>query len=126
MDVLKHIWVWSSHWGMMNSMEWSKWEKDIARKAFKIAYDREQRAILENVRKMISEVSDIKELWRLQEYLTEKHNEMNEKYDYRYSILHFVFARLICEGWLKQDDLEGLAEEKLDEIRRISIFSKGS
>lgn len=107
-------------------MEWSKREKDIARKAFKIAHDREQRAILENVRKMISEVGDIKELWRLQEYLTEKRNEMSEKYDYRYSVLHFVFARLISEGWLKQEDLEGLAEEKLDEIRQISIFSKGS
>lgn len=110
----------------MSNMEWSKQEKDIAHKAFKVAYDREQRAILENVRKMTSEVNDSTELWQLQEYLTEKRSEMDEKYDYRYSVLSFVFARLICEGWLQQADLEGLDEEKLDEIHRISMFLGGS
>ena len=107
-------------------MDWSKKEKDIARKAFKVAYDRECKAILENVRKMVFEVNNPTGLWRIQDYLTEKRNETDEKYDYRYSVLSFVFARLICEGWLQQDDLEGLAEEKLDEIHRISIFLEGS
>ena len=106
----------------MSEIEWSKREKEIARKAFKVAYDREQQAILENIRKRISEISDLAELWRLQEGLTEKRKEINEKYDYRYSVLNLVFARLICEGWLQEEDLEGLADEKLDEIRRISLL----
>jgi hypothetical protein len=104
----------------MSSTEWSKREKEIARKAFKVAYNREQQAILEDIRKRTSEVSDLVELWRLQEYLTEKRIEIGEKYVYRYSVLDFVFARLIWEGWLQEEDLEGLADEKLDEIRRIS------
>ena len=104
----------------MSSTEWSKREKEIARKAFKVAYNREQQAILEDIRKRTSEVSDLVELWRLQEYLTEKRIEIDEKYDYRYSVLDFVFARLIWEGWLREEELEGLADEKLDEIRRIS------
>jgi len=78
------------------------------------------------VRKMILEVNDPTGLWRIQDYLTEKRNETDEKYDYRYSVLCFVFARLIFEGRIQQKDLEGLAEEKLDEIRRISMFLKGS
>lgn len=109
----------------MSSTEWSKREKEIARKAFKVAYNREQQAILEDIRRRTSEVSDLVELWRLQEYLTEKRIEICEKYDYRYSVLDFVFARLIWEGWLQEEDLEGLADEKLDEIRRNTLFLKG-
>ena len=44
-------------------------------------------------------------MWRLLEYLTEKRIEVGEKYDYRYSVLDFVFARLIWEGWLQEEDL---------------------
>jgi hypothetical protein len=44
-------------------MDWSKKEKDIARKAFKVAYDRECKAILEKVRKMVFEVNDPTGLW---------------------------------------------------------------
>ena len=106
----------------MSETDWSKREKEIARKAFKIAYDREQQAIMEDIRKRISEVSDLAELWRLQEDLTEKRKEINEKYDYRYSVLNLVFARLISEGWLQKEDLEGLSDEKLEEIRRISLL----
>ena len=109
----------------MSSTEWSKCKKEIARKAFKVAYDREQQTILENIRKRISEVSDLAELWLLQEYLTEKRIEINEKYDYRYSVLDFVFARLICEGWLQEEELEGLADEKLDRIHRNILFLIG-
>ena len=106
----------------MTNKEWSKQEKEIARKAFNVAYDREQQAILDDICKRTSEANDFAELWRLQEYLTEKRIEINEKYDYRYSVLDFVFARLICEGWLQEEDLEGLDDEKLDEIRRISLL----
>jgi hypothetical protein len=108
----------------MTNKEWSKQEKEIARKAFNVAYDREQQAILEDICKRISEANDLQGLWRLQEYLTEKRIEVNEKYEYRYSVLSFVFARLICEGWLQEKDLEGLADEKLDEIRRISSLQE--
>jgi len=104
----------------MTNKEWSKQEKEIARKAFNVAYDREQQAILADICKRTCEANDLAELWRLQEYLTEKRIEINEKYDYRYSVLSFVFARLICEGWLQEEDLVGLADEKLYEIRRIA------
>jgi len=41
-----------------------------------------------------------------------------KKYDYRYSVLIGVFARLLYEGWLSEQDLAGLSPEKLELIRR--------
>ena len=38
------------------------------------------------------------------------------KYDYRYSVLISVFARLLTEGWLKKGDLEGLDADKIEQI----------
>ena len=52
--------------------------------------------------------------------------EMDEKYDYRYSVLPFVFARLICDGWIKPEDLAGLSEEKLELIREFAEFGTRS
>jgi hypothetical protein len=106
----------------MSEAQWTKREKDIARKAFDAAYERECKAISQNVRKMTVGINDQRGLWRLLEYLTKKREEMDEKYDYRYSVLPFVLARLIHEGWLIQEDLAGLSDEKLTEIRRIAEF----
>ena len=106
----------------MSETQWTKREKDIARKAFDAAYGRECKAISQNVRKMAVGINDPHGLWRLLEYLTKKREEIDEKYDYRYSVLSLVFARLIHEGWLMQEDLAGLSDEKLTEIRRIVEF----
>jgi hypothetical protein len=61
-------------------------------------------------------------LWEIHDYLTVKRKEIDQKYDYRYSVLLSVFARLMCEGWIREKDLEGLSGDKLKEIRRISEF----
>ena len=42
----------------MMKEEWSKPEKEIARRAFKAAYNRECTAVLEEVRKMAAESND--------------------------------------------------------------------
>jgi len=39
-------------------------------------------------------------------------------YNFRYSVLPAVFARLVREGRLKEGDLYGLGEDKLAVIRR--------
>lgn len=103
-----------------DQMDWSKQEKEIARKAYRAAYNRETTAIAENVRKMAAEISDPTGLWQLHDYLTEKRRETDEKYDYRYSALIFVFARLIVEGWLRLEDLAGISDEKLQSIRMLA------
>jgi hypothetical protein len=35
-------------------------------------------------------------------------------------VLIMVFGVLIHQGWLSEDDLHGLGEDKLDSIRRIT------
>jgi hypothetical protein len=106
----------------MIETQWTKREKDIARRAFNAAYERECRAISQKVRKMALGINDLPGLWHLSEYLTKKREELDEKYDYRYSVLRFVFARLIHEGWLTKEDLAGLSDDKLTDICQIAEF----
>ena len=106
-------------------MKWSKPEKEIARWAFRAAYNRECNAILESVSKMAAETKDPSGLWEIHDYLTEKRKDAGEKYDFRYSVLLSVFARLIWEGWMHQEDLAGISEDKLQEICRATKFYAG-
>lgn len=50
--------------------------------------------------------------------------EIDLKYDYRYSKLIVVLARLIQEGWLSLEELEGLHEDKLAKIELILSLSR--
>jgi len=109
----------------LSSTHWSEPEKEIARRAYRAAYEREAMAIAENVRKMAAEINKPTDLWQLHDYLTEKRDETDQKYDYRYSVLLSVFGRLLSEGWIKEEDLEGLSDEKVQEIRRIAEFYMG-
>ena len=68
---------------------------------------------------MLRNSSDDRVIWRLHDYLSEKRDELDRKYDYRYSVLMFVFPRLVSEGWLKPDELAGIGSEKLDVIRKL-------
>ena len=104
----------------MSKMEWSKSEKEIARQAFKAAYFRECMAALEVVRNMAAEIDEPTGLWQLADYLMSKQREIDEKYDYRYSVLLIVFARLIVEGWMVDEDLAGISGEKLEQIRQFA------
>jgi hypothetical protein len=103
-------------------MEWSKQEKKIARKAFSAAYERECMVIEINARKMAEGINEPSDMWKIHDYLTEKRNEIDQKYDYRYSILLSLFARLMCKGWIKEEELTGFSDEKLQEIHQKVDF----
>jgi len=62
---------------------------------------------------MASEPEDI---WLIHDLLTKERRLTDEKYDYRYSVLLFVFARLLKEGWIAETDLQGLADDKIEAI----------
>lgn len=103
----------------MNDIKWTRTEKRIARKAFDSAYERECADIAKRIRAKAERIAEPDDIWRLHDYITDKRNEIDEKYDYRYSVLIIVFARLIRDGWLSFEDLEGLAEEKIAQIASI-------
>jgi len=65
---------------------------------------------------MANKAKDPDDLWRRHDLPIEKRREIDDKYDYQYSILILVFARLIKEGWIDMDDLQCLREEKIERI----------
>ncbi|MEM7116606.1 MAG: hypothetical protein AAF614_29495 [Chloroflexota bacterium] len=104
-------------------MSWSKGEKKIARAAFEKAYARETAALIQQVQQKATQLESPESLWQLHDFLRETLGDVEQKYDYRYSVLDIVFARLIREGRLTLDELAGLAEEKLERLRRMTSAS---
>ena len=76
----------------MRNLKWSSAEKAIARKAFDRALNQDLDAVIDR------------------------------EYDYRYSVLLTVFAGLIRKGRLREEDLQGLAEDKLGHIRQMATL----
>lgn len=104
-------------------LKWSKQEKKIARKAFDEAYQREMEFIRQELAGKLRGLKEANDIWKLYDYLAEKRRELAEKYDYRYSMLMLVLARLINDGFLRLEDLEGLSEDKLDKIKELIKFA---
>ncbi len=88
----------------MYELKWSHAEKTVARRG------------------RAARIEEPSELWDLESWLTERRREIDRRYDYRYSILPLVFAQLLRDGRLTEDDLHGLGQEKLDLIRRASAI----
>ena len=105
-----------------NDPIWSRSEKTIAHTAFDAALGRELHEVIQEAKKMASQIQQSSDLWDLEHYLTERRKEINRKYDYRYSQLTHVFGRLLYEKRLHEDELRGLGEDKLNSIRSVAQF----
>ncbi len=104
----------------VSKAEWTDIEKKIARTAFDQAYKREVEALLKQVREEASRLVELSDLWRLHDFLSARRHEVEGKYDYQYSVLLFVFAGLVKEGWLHLNELEGLSKDKLAKITSLA------
>ncbi len=100
-------------------LKWSTREKKIARAAYDKGYKREMEQIQGAIYEIAKNFKDKNDAWRLHDYLTQKRREVDRKYDYRYSVLIFVLGRLLREGLISDEDLEGLSEDKIARIRRF-------
>jgi photoprotection regulator FRP-like protein len=105
-----------------NEPIWSRSEKVIARKAFDAALGRELHEVIQQAKKMASQIQQSSDLWDLEHYLTQRRKEIDRKYDYRYSQLTQVFGRLLYEKRLRDEELSGLREDKLKPIRSFAKF----
>jgi len=104
----------------MLDLKWSPNEKKAAHAAFESALSRERLSIRRHVEVLLRDTNDGTEIWAIRDYLNEKARELDQKYDYRYSVLISVFARLMAEGWLTLEDLAGLDIAKCELIREHS------
>lgn len=98
--------------------QWSKKDKEIAKQAFSTAYDRECMSLADQINN--SKIKNPEELWELQDLLWQKRKEIDQKYDYRYSVLVLVFARLVREGNLRLDELAGMSQEMIKRIKLVA------
>src|SRR5437660_3792557 len=105
-----------------NEPIWSRSEKALARKAFDAALGRELHEVIQEAKKMASQIQQSSDLWDLEHYLTQRRKEIDRKYDYRYSRLTDVFGRLLHESRLSEEELHGLGEDKLKSIRSLAQF----
>lgn len=104
----------------MMEQGWSKKEKAIARRAFEGAYEKECKDLITQMQKRANEAKDPSDIWDLNDFLRKRIKEIEDKYDYRYSMLILVFARLMQEGWLTVDEIEGLNGDKIAKIRYLA------
>lgn len=75
---------------------------------------------MKDVKDKINHISDLEDLWRLHDYLSARRHDIDGKYDYRYSVLIFVFSQLVREGWLSLADLEGLEPAKQKKVAALA------
>lgn len=94
-------------------LHWSAAEKRIARAAYDAALAREKAAARRTVLEMLQKSDDPDCIWDVYHFLRDKAREMDDKYDYRYSVLPRVFRRLVNEGWIGPGDVSGLGSDKL-------------
>jgi len=105
-----------------NEPIWSRSEKAIARKAFDAALKQELHEVIQEAKKMASQIKEPSDLWDLEHYLTERRKDIDRKYDTRGSRLKDVLGRLLYENRLGEEDLRGLREEKMKSIRSFAQF----
>jgi hypothetical protein len=103
-----------------HDLKWSAAEKAIAHKAFDMSLQHEMNAVIQEAKERAAKIVQPSDLWELESYLTQSRLHIDRKYDFRYSVLLFVFANLLREGRLTEQDLRGLREEKLSLIRQAS------
>jgi hypothetical protein len=103
-----------------NEPTWSKPEKTLARTAFDAALKRELQDVMRKTKQMANQIKEPADVWELEHYLTERHKEIDRKYDYRYSQLTQVFGRLLYERRITEGDLRGLGGDKMKPIRSLA------
>ena len=103
----------------MPDLKWSDSEKKIARRAFEAALESTLAGIIAEFKAMAAAAATPSEMWAVEDYLRQRRREVDELFDYRYSQLILVFARLIREGRLDEARLAGLSKDKLEMIRHV-------
>jgi hypothetical protein len=103
----------------MFDLRWSASEKKTARSAYEQARESVLAELVTEFKARAAAVATPSDMWALEDYLRQRRQELDEIFDYRYSQLPLVFARLIREGHLDEARLVGLSEEKLEIIRHL-------
>jgi hypothetical protein len=108
----------------MDDRHWSGSERKIARRAFDTALESALAKIMAEFKAKAAAAVTPADMWDVEDWLRQRRREIDELFDYRYSVLTLVFRRLIAEGLLDEGQLAGLGKEKLMQIRRDVSFAR--
>ena len=106
----------------MDPDHWTPAEKRIARRVYDAALDRELAQVMAEFKRRAAAATEPQDMWAIEKYLARAGRDIDAKYDYRYSVLEFVFARLLREGRIEDSDLQGLADNRLERIRHVATL----
>lgn len=106
----------------MMDFRWKDSEKKIANRAYEKARIAELDELIQTFKTDAVKISDPDQLWTLVDIMKNKRYEFEQKYDYRYSVLITVLARLLAERRISIVDLARLDEDKLAAIVARSEF----
>ena len=106
----------------MHDLKWTASEKKTARAAFDEARKTALAKVISEFKAKAKAASTPSDMWEIESYLREQRRDINEVFDYRYSQLPLVFARLIYRGYLDENRLAGLSDDKRQSIRSIFSF----
>jgi Photoprotection regulator fluorescence recovery protein len=109
-----------------NEPTWSRKEKSIARAAFDGALGRELQELIQETKRIASQISQPSDLWDLERQLTKRRKEIDRKYEYRASRLKDVVGRLLFENRITEEELRGLSEDRMESIRSFAKFLRDS
>ena len=104
----------------MSVTHWSASEKKIARRVFESALQQELSETMADFKQKAANVTTPNEMWSVRIFLSHAQRKIDSKYDFRYSQLESLFGILLREKRISEEDLAGLAEEKLNYIRRVA------
>jgi len=102
-----------------HDLKWSPSEKKVARSAFDAALESALAKVMAEFKRRAGAATTPSEMWEIEGYLHRQRRQIDETFDYRYSQLPFVFARLIHAGHLDESRLDGLSMEKREIIRAV-------
>ena len=108
---------------MRNDLTWSPSEKKLARSLYDAAVQNELSEIIVEFKARAAAISSPADMWELEDYLRDRRTAFDYKYDYRYSRLIITFGGLLREGRVRDDDLQGLSEEKRQRIHYIASMT---
>ncbi|NUS18225.1 MAG: hypothetical protein HOQ25_00270 [Mesorhizobium sp.] len=105
-----------------NDLSWSPSEKKAARAAFDKALEVALASTIAEFKRKADAAATPADLWEIEEYLGQRRRKIDRMFDYRYSQLPEVFASLIRAGYLDENLLSGLSQEKREMIHRFATW----
>src|SRR5215216_5339340 len=104
--------------------KWSPSEKKVARNAYdaalKVALDK----TMAEFKSKVHAAATPSEMWEVEDFLGQQRRKIDQLFDYRYSQLIVVFAGLIRQGYLDENLLVGLSEDKRQTIRKYASWNR--